>query len=67
MFPCGSPSLVVLLFSKIDVGPPILFLVFPLLCVLWFLFDWQGFLIKHTLVRQGKRYMSQPKLETFET
>jgi hypothetical protein len=34
------------------VGPSILFLVFPLFWLLWFLFDWHGFIIiisKHWL------------------
>jgi len=54
-------------FVFLNMRCPILFLLFPLFWVLWFLFDWQGFIIKYTLFRQGKRYMSQPKLETFET
>jgi hypothetical protein len=33
-------------FVFLDVGPSISFLVFPLFWVLWFIFDWQGF-IKH--------------------
>jgi hypothetical protein len=32
-------------FVFLDMGPSILFLVFRLLWVLWFLFDWQGFII----------------------
>jgi hypothetical protein len=45
-FLCGS---VVVL----DVGPSILFLVFPLFfLVLWFNYDWQGFIIWHTQTRR---------------
>jgi hypothetical protein len=32
-------------FVFLDVGPSILFLVFPIFGVLWFSFDWQGFII----------------------
>ncbi len=32
-------------FVFLDVGPSILFLVFPLIRVLWFIYDWQGFII----------------------
>jgi hypothetical protein len=30
-------------FVFLDVGPSILFLVFPLFWVIWFIYDWQGF------------------------
>jgi hypothetical protein len=32
-------------FVFLDVGPSILFLVFPLFWVLWFLIHWQGFIL----------------------
>jgi hypothetical protein len=41
---CGLPSEVGS-FVFLDVGPFILFLVFSLFSVLWFIYDWQGFII----------------------
>jgi hypothetical protein len=38
-------------FVFLHVGPSILFLVFPLIWVLWFLFDWQGFITLRLLVQ----------------
>jgi hypothetical protein len=32
-------------FVLLDVGPSILFLVFPLFWVLWLIYSWQGFII----------------------
>jgi hypothetical protein len=32
-------------FVFLHMGPSILFLVFPLFWVLWFIYDWQGFII----------------------
>ncbi len=32
-------------FIFLDEGPSILYLVFPLFWVLWFIYDWQGFII----------------------
>jgi hypothetical protein len=38
-------------FVFLDVGPSILFLVFPLFWVLWFIYDWQGFIENDPPVR----------------
>jgi hypothetical protein len=32
-------------FVYLDVGPSIMFLVFPFFWVLWFICDWEGFII----------------------
>ncbi len=44
-FDCGSPSLLGGSFVFLDVGPSILFPIFPLYWVLSFIYDWQGFII----------------------
>jgi hypothetical protein len=46
-------------FVFLDMGPSILFLVFPFFFgVLWFNYDWQGFIIWHTQTRRKWRKTS---------
>jgi hypothetical protein len=44
MFPLWD-TLLAGTFIFLDVGPSILSLVFPLFWVLWFIYDWQSFII----------------------
>jgi len=43
-------------FVFLDMGPSILFLVFPLLWVLWFIYKWQGFIISWALFWSQNRW-----------
>ncbi len=45
-------------FVFLDVGPSILFLVFIFFGVLWFIYDWQGFIIYLHGLQQGNVTMS---------
>jgi hypothetical protein len=42
MFPCGLPLGGCFVF--LEMGASILFFVFPLFWVLWFIYDWRGFI-----------------------
>jgi hypothetical protein len=38
-------------FVFLDVGITILFIVFPLFLVLWFFYDWQGFIWQGVIIK----------------
>jgi uncharacterized membrane protein len=58
MFPLWFALLGGYFFVFLDVGPSILFLVFPLFWILLFIYDWQGFIQKE---EEEKNKNSKPK------